>query len=231
MTTVEEPLGYAIEQVKAGNMLAFNDLYDKYKRTVYALCLRGTKDAADAEDLTQEVFLQVYRRVSSLRNGAAFKSWLFRVATNIILMHARRRRAFPMSLHYIVDPETLAAVDVVETLISPVREPIERIALARAIGDLPKCRRTVLVLHDIKGLTHREIAASLGVSLNTTKSNLSRAHHQLRRILRKNAVAIRLPMSCSSVPKEHSAGAQGETHNGQVQAASYTSECQTEAVA
>jgi len=231
MTTVEEPLGYAIEQVKAGNMLAFNDLYDKYKRTVYALCLRGTKDAADAEDLTQEVFLQVYRRVSSLRNGAAFKSWLFRVATNIILMHARRRGASPMSLHYIIDPETSAVVDVIETLVSPVREPIERIALARAIGDLPKCRRTVLVLHDIKGLTHREIAASLGVSLNTTKSNLSRAHHQLRRILRKNGVRIRLPMGCGSVPKEHSDGAQGETHHGHVQVANYISECQTEAAA
>ena len=67
-------------------------------------------------------------------------------------------------------------------LASPGFEPIERIALARAIGDLPKCRRTVLVLHDIKGLSHREIAASMGVSLNTTKSNLSRAHHQLRGI-------------------------------------------------
>jgi RNA polymerase sigma factor (sigma-70 family) len=103
MTTVEQPLGYEIEQVKAGNMLAFEALYSKYKCTVYALCLRGTKDPADAEDLTQEVFLQVHRRVSSLRNVAAFKSWLFRVTMNIVLMHSRRRKIFPISIHYIKD--------------------------------------------------------------------------------------------------------------------------------
>src|SRR4051812_31182147 len=172
MTTVEDSIGYEIEQVKAGNVLAFEAMYRKCKHAVYAVCLRGTKDAADAEDLTQEVFLQVYRRVSSLRDHAAFKSWLFRITMNIVLMHARRHKMSPISLHYITDPETSSTIlDVVQALISPAREPIERIALARAIGDLPKCRRDVLVLHDIKGMSHREIAASLGVSPNTTKSN------------------------------------------------------------
>ena len=174
MGTFEGLSAHEIEQLKAGRALAFEALYNKYKRTVYALCLRSLKDVADAEDLTQEVFLQVYRRVCTLRDGTAFKSWLFRVATNVVLMHIRRRRVFPISLHYILECATPAVDDIVRTLVSPAREPIERISLARAIGGLPKCRRTVLVLHDIRGMSHREIAASLGISINTTKSNLSR---------------------------------------------------------
>lgn len=193
MTTIEDISGSEIEQVKAGNALAFNTLYSRYKRAVYALCLRKTRQAADAEDLTQEVFLQVYRRVGGLRNSAAFKPWLFRVTTNIILMHSRRRRV-PISLQDTLDSETSGASEVVQALIGPACEPIERIALARAISGLPKCRRAVLVLHDIKGMNHREIAASLGVSPSATKSNLSRARHQLRGVLRDDVMAtISLP--------------------------------------
>ncbi len=198
MPTCERMSAHEIDQVKAGNARAFETLYNKYKQPVYALCLRSTRDAADAEDLTQEVFLQVYRRISSLRHSGAFKSWLFRVATNIILMHARRRKALPTVLQYIVDYETSAMVDLVEALISPGCEPTERIALARAISDLPKCRRAVLLLHDIQGMSHREIAASLGVSLSTTKSNLSRAHHQLRGVLRYRSLVATLPATRAS---------------------------------
>lgn len=204
MATIEDLSEYEIEQAKAGDVLAFDALYSKYKHAVYALCLRRTRHTADAEDLTQEVFLQVYRRVSSLRNSAAFKPWLFKVATNIILMHSRRRSVFPVSLHYISDPETSGVIDVVKALIGPVCEPIERIALARAIGGLPKCRRAVLLLHDIKGMSHREIAVSLGVTPNATKSNLSRARHQLRGILRDNAL-VALPANRGRVPAKDKA--------------------------
>jgi RNA polymerase sigma-70 factor, ECF subfamily len=169
-----------IEQLKGGNMHEFEALYDQYKQTVYALCLRNLHNASDAEDLTQDVFLQVHRRISTLRNYAALKSWLYRVTTNVILMHFRKRDVLAMSLHYVQDPKTLAVLDIAEMLVTPGCEPIERVALARAIGDLPKCRRAVVVLHDIKGMSHREIAEFLGVSLTTAKSNLSRARRQLR---------------------------------------------------
>lgn len=203
MRTLEGLSAHEIEQVKAGNALAFEALYNKYKGTVYGLCLRNIKDARDAEDLTQEVFLQVFRRVCTLRDSSAFKSWLFRLTTNIILMHCRRRRISPISLNSILESATSAVVDILQTLVSPTREPIERIILGRAIGGLPKCRRAVLVLHDIKGLSHREIAASLGVSINTTKSNLSRAHHQLRGILRSNSTTATLPTGGGGVADEH----------------------------
>jgi len=172
-----------IEQLKGGNTHAFEALYRQHKQTVYGLCLRNTHNVADAEDLTQEVFLQVHRRISSLRNHAAFKSWLYRVTMNAILMHFRKSHVLVMSLHYVLDPKTSAVLDIAELLATPGCEPIERVALARAIGELPKCRRTMVVLHDIKGMSHREIAESLGVSLTGAKSNLSRAHRQLRGVL------------------------------------------------
>ena len=218
---------HEIENVKAGNGLAFEALYHKYKRNVYSLCLRTTKDAADAEDLTQEVFLQVYRRVNGLRNGAAFKSWLFRVTTNVILMHCRKRRILPVSLHYIFDDRTSAVVDVVETLVSPGFEPIERIALVRAIVGLPKCRRAVLVLHDIKGMSHREIATSLGVSLNTTKSNLSRAHDQLRGVLRATH-RYRWPKHACDGSAGNNDGGQVDAKVGRLETGNDTAGCHQE---
>ena len=174
---------HQIEQVKSGDTHAFEALYHQYNRRVYALCLRNTHNAADAEDLTQEVFLQVHRRISGLRNCAAFKSWLYRVTMNAILMYFRTQHVLVMSLHHVLNPKTSAVLDVAEMLTTPGCEPIERVALARAIGALPKCRRAMVVLHDIKGMSHREIAEHLGVSLTTAKSNLSRARRQLRGIL------------------------------------------------
>jgi RNA polymerase sigma-70 factor (ECF subfamily) len=201
MPTCEILSAHEIDRVKAGDALAFESLYHKYRRPVFALCLRSTKHVADAEDLTQDVFLQVYRRISSLRNGAAFKSWLFRVATNVILMYWRRRR-LPMSLQYYLDYETSTIVDRVQALITPGCEPSDRIALARAISDLPKCRRAVLVLHDIQGMSHREIAALLGVSLSVAKSNLSRAHHHLRGVLRYRPLVPTLPATPAGASAE-----------------------------
>ena len=174
---------YQMEQLKCGNMHEFETLYHQYQKTVYALCLRSTHNPADAEDLTQDVFLQVHRSISTLRDYSAFKSWLYRVTTNAILMHFRKRRVSVMSLHYVLDPKTSAVLDIAKMPVTPGCEPIERVALARAIGGLPKCRRAMVVLYDIKGMSHREIAESLGVSLTTAKSNLSRAHRQLRGVL------------------------------------------------
>jgi len=174
---------YEIEQLKRGNVDAFEALYHQHKQAVYALCLRTTHNVADAEDLTQEVFLQVHRRIGSLRDHAAFKSWLYRVTMNAILMHFRKGHVLVMSLHYVLDPKTSAILNIAEMLATPGCDPIERVALARAIGDLPKRRRAMVVLHDIKGMSHAEIAESLGVSLTTAKSNLSRARRQLRGVL------------------------------------------------
>ena len=174
---------HAIEKARHDDLGEFEAVYREYKHTVYGLCLRKTNDAADAEDLTQEVFFQVYCKVNSLRDQASFKSWLFRVTMNTILMHFRKRKTETMRLRHLTDSETGPTLDALQTP-AVVCEPLKRLALARAIGGLPRCRRAAVVLHDIKGLSHHEVALSLGVSLNTAKSNLCRAHLQLRGVLR-----------------------------------------------
>src|SRR5258708_34170536 len=100
-----------------------------------------------------------------------------------ILGHFTKSILLVVSLTYVVGPKTSSVLDIAELVGTPGCEPIERVALARAIGGLPKCRRTMVVLHDIKGMSHREIAESLGISLTGAKSNLSRAHRQLRGVL------------------------------------------------
>ena len=164
------------------DMLAFERLYYRYRSRVYALCFRITRNGPVSEDLTQEVFLQVYRKVGGFRGDAAFGTWLYRVARNVVMMHFRRRRTD-------ITPLDLAEgeKDLIETAL-PARirdccEPLGQVALKRAIGDLPTGRRTIVILHDINGLTHREVGLRLGIEAGTSKSQLHRAHRKLRELL------------------------------------------------
>jgi RNA polymerase sigma-70 factor (ECF subfamily) len=170
-----------VEEAKNGDRSAFEKLYTLYKTPVYALCLRLTRDVPDAEDLTQEVFMQVYRKVNTFRGEAAFGSWLYRVATNVTMMHLRKRHLHDLPL------------DVLEPGRRPLStsppgsrdfcDPVEHISLLRAVCGLSKSGRTQIVLHDLKGMSHREISERLGLTVNTSKSQLYRAHRELRDIL------------------------------------------------
>src|SRR5437773_6304061 len=160
-----------LEDTKVGDVAAFASLYSLYKRGVHALCLRMTGDVLDAEDLTQEVFLQIHRKIKTFRGDAAFGTWLYRVATNIVLMHLRKRHIQTLLLDYVQElqerPNRVAALPNTFARWAPV----ERIALARALGALPQRRRTVVLLHDIKGLSHAEVAACLGIRRIPASSN------------------------------------------------------------
>jgi RNA polymerase sigma-70 factor, ECF subfamily len=172
-----------IEKVKRGDVAAFEELYKLYESSVYSLCLRLTRDILDAEDLTQEVFLQVHRKVNTFRGDAAFGSWLYRVATNASMMYLRKRQ------HVEELPLGLLTDDVCpEQCLRQSRrntdsDPLEHIALVRALSSLSTMRRNMIILHDIKGLTHAEVAEHLGVTANTSKSTLSRARRKLRHAL------------------------------------------------
>jgi RNA polymerase sigma-70 factor, ECF subfamily len=171
-----------VERVRGGDTSAFETLYTLYKCSVFALCLRLTSNISDAEDLTQEVFLQVHRKVNSFRGEAAFGSWLYRVAINASMMHFRRRHPEELSFDTFESesfPNALAAQPISRCHV----DPVERIALVRALADLSKGRRTVVVLHDLKGLTHREVAQRLGVTVSSSRSQLHQAHRKLRDIL------------------------------------------------
>jgi RNA polymerase sigma-70 factor (ECF subfamily) len=167
-------------------MSGFEDLYRKHYRRVYSICLRMTGNVAEAEDLTQEVFIQLHRKIGSFRGEAAFTTWLHRLTVNQVLMHFRKRSVrselttddgeMPDS----IDPET----------INPEAMPIiDRIGLESAISQLPNGYRTVFVLHDVEGYEHEEIARLLGCSAGTSKSQLHKARLKLRRLLLQRAKA------------------------------------------
>jgi RNA polymerase sigma-70 factor, ECF subfamily len=183
MSNAAMPEAEAIEKARNGDVAGYESLYHLHRSRVYSLCLRFTGNASDAEDLAQEVFLQMYRKISTFRGDAKFGSWLHRVAVNLALMRFRRRRLREVSLNI---PQTLNP----DPLQSPLRHQfgtssflVERVALGRALGSLSKARRSVVLLHDINGFTHGEVAQRLGVAAGTSKSQLHKAHVELRGIL------------------------------------------------
>jgi RNA polymerase sigma-70 factor (ECF subfamily) len=171
-----------VEKVKRGDVAAFEELLAFYEHSVYALCLRLTKNIFDAEDLTQEVFLQVYLKVNTFRGEAAFGSWLYRVAKNVTMMHLRKRHVEELPFDDLA-ADVYANPYIARSQFTDYSDPVERIALVRALSHLSKIRRTTIILHDIKGLAHHEVAKHLGVTANTSKSTLSRAHRKLRDML------------------------------------------------
>ncbi|GBC81545.1 ECF RNA polymerase sigma factor SigW [bacterium HR10] len=184
MATAAAHLVSDVELARAsarGEMEAFERLYRTYHRRVYALCLRLVGNVADAEDLTQEVFLHLYRKISSFRGDSAFTTWLHRLTVNLVLMHLRRRRPNyePM------DDTELKALLEAHRADDGMSRIVDRIALERALMALPIGYRTILVLHDLEGYGHEEIARMLGVTVGTTKSQLHKARLRLRRMLKR----------------------------------------------
>jgi RNA polymerase sigma-70 factor, ECF subfamily len=167
-------------------MSGFEDLYRKHYRRVYSICLRMTGNIAEAEDLTQEVFIQLHRKIGSFRGEAAFTTWLHRLTVNQVLMHFRKRSV--RSELTTDDGEMPDSIDPVT--INPEAMPIvDRIGLESAISQLPNGYRTVFVLHDVEGYEHEEIAKLLGCSAGTSKSQLHKARLKLRRLLLQRAQA------------------------------------------
>ena len=164
-----------------GDMQAFEMLYERHNRRVYSLCLRMTQNPAEAEDLTQEAFIQLFRKIGSFRGESAFTTWLHRLTVNQCLMHFRKRS---VKLEKTTE-EGETPVQVVRGTENPNSMPVlDRIALDNALKQLPKGYRTVFVLHDVEGHEHEEIAKILGVAVGTSKSQLHKARMKLRGILK-----------------------------------------------
>jgi RNA polymerase sigma-70 factor (ECF subfamily) len=165
-----------------GDMKAFEELYLRHNRRVYSLCLRMTKNVSEAEDLAQEAFIQIFRKIGTFRGDAAFTTWLHRLTVNQVLMHFRKRS---VKLEHTTD-EGETPVQIVRGTEDPNKMPVlDRISLDRAIGKLPPGYRSVFVLHDIEGHDHEEISKLLGVAVGTSKSQLHKARMKLRGLLRK----------------------------------------------
>ncbi len=167
-----------------GDMVAFEELYQRHHRRVYSICMRMLQNTYEAEDLTQDVFIQLYRKVGSFRGDSAFTTWLHRMTVNQVLMHFRKRNVkFEKTTDEGETPDQIVAgTD------NPYRMPIvDKIALENAIDQLPPGYQNVFVLHDVEGFEHEEVARILGCSVGTSKSQLHKARLKLRRLLKKKA--------------------------------------------
>jgi RNA polymerase sigma-70 factor, ECF subfamily len=175
-----------IARAQRGDEGAFAQLFETHKRRVYSLCLRMTGDPAEAEDLAQEAFLQLFRKIGTFRGESAFSTWLHRLVVNVVLMHLRKRGIQQVPLE-----------DVDTSQEEPVKREygdddkrlmgsIDRITLDRAIAELPPGYRAVFVLHDVEGYEHNEIAQIMNYSIGNSKSQLHKARLKLRDYLREH---------------------------------------------
>ena len=176
----------AIERAKVGDAQAFQTLYDKHKRRVYSLCLRMTANTAEAEDLTQEAFLQLYRKIATFRGESAFSTWLHRLSVNVVLMHLRKKSLPVVSLEETTQGEDDTPKKDFGTEDLALAGSIDRLQLQRAVDDLPPGYRTIFVLHDVEGYEHNEIAKIVGCSIGNSKSQLHKARMKLRDLLKLN---------------------------------------------
>ena len=168
------------QELLRGDLLPFEELFTLHHRRVYAVCLRMTGNPAEAEDLSQEVFIQVFRKLGTFRGESAFTTWLHRLTVNHVLMHFRKNHRKKEQLTE--DGELPEQVIENRKTSFPI---LDRIALDEAILKLAPGYRAVFVLHDIEGLQHLEIANLLGCSVGTSKSQLHKARMKMRSLLRQ----------------------------------------------
>jgi RNA polymerase sigma-70 factor (ECF subfamily) len=190
-----------VQRAQRGDEQAFATLFQLHKKRVYSVCLQMTKDVADAEDLTQEAFMQVFRSVNSFRGDSAFSTWLYRVAVNTVLMKLRRRKSPPvLSLDEPVSSDSPSLKREVGKQDPSLSGAIDRIALRRALEELPGGCRQIFDLHEVEGFQHHEIAELLQCSIGNSKSQLHKAKLKMRDLL----------LPARRVPRTHKASDRAE---------------------
>ena len=156
----------------------FHELYQTHRQRVYSICLRMTQDAPQAEDLTQDVFVHLFRTIGSFRGESAFTTWLHRLTVNVVLMHFRKRK---VRRELLTDTADLAHYS--STAAHDRTRVVDGILLSEVMAKLPNGYREAVVLHDIEGLDHSEIAAMRGRTEGTSKSQLHKARIMLRQLI------------------------------------------------
>jgi RNA polymerase sigma-70 factor (ECF subfamily) len=175
----------AIAAAKKGDGEAFAKLYHLHKRRVYTLCLRMLGNVSAAEDMTQNAFLHLFRKIDSFRGESAFSTWLHRLTVNLVLMQLRKKGLNLVSLEETINPSDEDAPRRDFGSRDPVLAgSVDRVALERAVAALPPGYRMVFILHDVEGYEHNEIATMLECSTGNSKSQLHKARLKLRELLR-----------------------------------------------
>lgn len=181
------PEAEAVRMAQQGDASAFERLYRLHSPRVFALCLSMLKNRAEAEDLTQDTFLKVFRMIHTFRGGSAFATWLYRVTVNQVLMRLRKKTLAHTSLEEIMESnkETGATQWRLGGLDLRLNGLADRLTLERALDQLAPGYKAAFVLHDVHGYLHSEIGDLLGCSPGNSKSQLHKARVRLRELLRR----------------------------------------------
>jgi len=185
--TGELPEAEAIRRAQRGDAEAFERIYRMHNRRVYALCLRMVGNTAEAEDLTQEAFLQLFRKIATFRGESAFSTWLHRLSVNVVLMRLRKKTLAETSLDETAEPDEEGGGPRKDIGGPDLRlsGSVDRVNLERAVEQLPPGYRSIFVLHDVQGYEHNEIAAIMHCSIGNSKSQLHKARMRLRQLLQE----------------------------------------------
>lgn len=179
-----EAIEKLVKRAQKGDEAATEELYRLHSRRIYSLCIRMVANQAEAEDLTQEIFLHAFRKINTFRGEAAFSTWLYRLGVNIVLMQLRKKSHPEVSLDELTWPNgeaTKRAEPADKT--DHARNLVDRLALRVALDQLPVGFKRVIVMHDMEGYNHREIAELTGRSVGNSKSQLHKARRRLRELL------------------------------------------------
>jgi RNA polymerase sigma-70 factor, ECF subfamily len=172
-----------VKHAQEGDPDAFACLFHNHKARIYSVCLRMTNNTAEAEDLTQDAFLQVFRKLSTFRGDSALSTWLYRIAVNTVLMHFRKKSLRQISLDEPYNQDAKQVRREYGSRDDRLTGSVDRIALARAIKELPDGYRTIFLLHEVEGYEHQEIAELLDCSVGNSKSQLHKAKLRIRELL------------------------------------------------
>ena len=169
-----------VDAIRRGDAGSREALYHRFKRRVYALAVRIV-GSVDAEEVAQEAFIRIFRGLTKFRGDAALATWIYRLAVNAALSHRSRRGT---------GPQAELGDDVgTQMSVEPVRgDAVLRARIERALARLPIGYRTVIVLHDVEGLEHEEVAQILGCHVGTSKSQLHKARARLREMLAADGI-------------------------------------------
>lgn len=176
-----------IEQAGAGSLMAFEELISSYEKKIYNYCLRMTNNREDAEDLTQEVFVRVYKNLKKFKGNSQLSTWIYRIAHNICIDRYRKAKVVTISLSQPKGPEDEREMDLPADDPSPEQEALRREQqkyLLEAISRLKPKYRTAIVLRDIQQHSYEEIAEILNLPLGTVKSHINRGRAALREAVR-----------------------------------------------
>ena len=190
-----------IRMAQQGNADAFATLFNTHKAKVYSICLRMTGNTAEAEDLTQDAFLQVFRKLAGFRGDSALSTWLYRVTVNTVLMHFRKKGLRQVSLDEPVSRPAGSIKREHGKIDDRLSSSADRIDITRAMKELPTGYRTIFMLHEVDGYEHHEIAGLLRCSIGNSKSQLHKAKTRMRELLRVNRFAQADPDAGERMPE------------------------------